>query len=312
MNTPLSSSGLAFGASAYVIWGLFPLLLTELAPANALEVTAQRSVWSLVVCALLLTVMNGWQRMAAVVRNRRTLLMLGASASVIVINWLVYVFAVETGHVSSASLGYYINPLVLVALGVVFLGERLRRAQVVALGIALVAIVVIGAGLGEFPWISLVLAGSFGCYGLLKKQVGRDVDALTGLTVETLLLAPVALAGLALMSNAGGITFGQRGEPGLGLTHDLLLVSTGIVTAGSLLLFAAGARRLPLFVTGLLQYIAPTMMFALAVTYFGEPMPWTRWAGFSLVWVALVVLTVDGWRSRARKPQAVVQPAEPV
>ncbi|WP_236683066.1 EamA family transporter RarD [Demequina globuliformis] len=312
MTTSLSRSGLAYGAGAYLMWGLFPLLMAALKPAGALEITAHRAVWSLVVCLGLVAILRGWARLRAVLRDRRTMLILSAAALVIAVNWLAYVYAVVTDHVNSASLGYYINPLFTVALGVIFLGERLSRGQLIAISIALVAVIVIGVGLGEFPWLSLLMAVSFGFYGLLKKRVGGTVDAITGLTVETMVLAPVAIVGLVALHFAGMQTFLVRGEPGLGLSHDLLLMSTGIFTAGALLLFAAGARRLPLFVTGLLQYIAPTMMFVLAVWHFGEPMPASRWIGFVLVWVALVVLTVDGWLRRPRRADARVEPAEPV
>lgn len=298
----LDRAGLLYGAGAYLMWGLFPLLMHALEPASAVEITAHRAVWSLVVCAAILTAVRGWRRLRAVLADRRTALTLTLAAALIAVNWLVYVFAVVTDRVASASLGYYINPLVSVALGVLVLGERLRRLQVVAVAIAAVAVAVIGVEMGSLPWISLVLAGSFGVYGLIKKRVGRQVDALSGLTVETMVLTPVAVAGIAWMLASGSATFLARGADGLGLGHDLLLASTGLFTAGALLLFAAGARRLPLYVTGLLQYIAPTMMFVLAVTVFGEEMPPGRWAGFVLVWVALVVLTVDSVRAHRRPP----------
>ncbi len=298
MTEALDRRGLIFGASAYVVWGLFPLLMHALKPAGALEITAHRAVWSLLVCVVIVAVMRGWARLRTVLVSRRTLLTLAVAAVFIALNWLVYVYAVVTDHVNSASLGYYINPLVLVGLGVVVLGERLRRLQIIAVAIAVVAVAVIGIEMGGIPWISLVLAGSFGIYGLLKKRVGAQVDAITGLTVETMVLAPVALVGLWWIGASGRATFSERGTEGLGLGHDLLLMSTGIFTAGALLLFATGARRLPLNIVGLLQYIAPTMMFMLAVWHFGEPMPAGRWAGFGLVWVALVLITVDAWRVR--------------
>ncbi|MFV0634041.1 EamA family transporter RarD [Demequina sp.] len=312
MSESLSRSGLAFGAGAYLIWGTFPLLMAALKPAGALEITAHRAVWSVLVCLVLVAVARSWSRLRSALSSPRTLATLAVAAGFVAVNWLIYVYATVTDHVNSAALGYYINPLFTVALGVIFLGERLRRLQVVAIAIALAAVVVIGLGLGEFPWIAVALATTFGIYGLLKKRVGGSVDALTGLTVETIVLAPVALVGLWWIHDTGRQTFLSRGSEGLGVGHDLLLMSTGIFTAGALLLFAAGARRLPLYVTGLLQYIAPTLMFILAVWHFGEPMPWSRWVGFALVWVALVVLTADGWRSRVRRGEARVQPAEPV
>ncbi len=298
MTEEIDRRGLAFGGSAYLVWGLFPLLMHALKPAGAFEITAHRAVWSLLVCLVIVAFVRGWARLRSVLVSPRTLLTLAVAAAIIALNWLVYVYAVVTDHVNSASLGYYINPLVLVGMGVVLLGERLRRLQIVAVSIAAVAVVVIGIDMGGVPWISLVLAFSFGFYGLIKKRVGAHVDVITGLTVETMVLAPAALLGLWWIDTSGRRTFLERGAEGFGLGHDMLLMSTGIFTAGALLLFAAGARRLPLNVTGLLQYIAPTMMFMLAVWHFGEPMPAGRWAGFALVWVALVLITVDAWRVR--------------
>jgi len=307
-TAPLDRRGLLFGASAYLVWGLFPLLMHALIPASALEITAQRAIWSLGVCLVIVACVRGWSRLRVVLTNRRTLLTLALAAILIAANWLVYVYAVVTDQVASASLGYYINPLVTVALGVVVLGERLRRMQLVAVGIAAIAVAVIGIEMGTLPWISLALAFSFGFYGLIKKRVGASVDAITGLTVETLVLAPFALVALVWMSRAGTLTFGARGSEGLGLHHDLLLVSAGIATVGALLLFAAGAARLPLNITGLLQYIAPTMMFMLAVWYFHEPMPAGRWIGFALVWVALVLITVDSWRAWSKRSDPDAEP----
>ncbi|MGC4176059.1 EamA family transporter RarD [Demequina sp.] len=300
-STPLDRKGLLFGASAYVIWGLFPLLMHALIPAGALEITAQRAVWSLVVCLVIVTFVRGWQRLRVVLGNRRAFWTLALAAVLIAANWLIYVFAVVTDRVASASLGYYINPLVTVALGVLVLGERLRRMQLVAVSIAAAAVAVIGFEMGELPWISLALALSFGFYGLIKKRVGASVDAITGLTVETLVLFPFAVAVLVWMGLGDRLTFGSRGSEGLGLHHDLLLMFSGVATVGALLLFAAGAARLPLNITGLLQYIAPTMMFMLAVWHFHEPMPAGRWIGFGLVWVALVFITVDSWRAWSRR-----------
>ena len=307
-TAPLDRRGLLFGASAYLVWGLFPLLMHALIPASALEITAQRAIWSLGVCLVIVACVRGWSRLRMVLTNRRTLLTLALAAILIAANWLVYVYAVVTDQVASASLGYYINPLVTVALGVVVLGERLRRMQLVAVGIAAIAVAVIGIEMGTLPWISLALAFSFGFYGLIKKRVGASVDAITGLTVETLVLAPFALVALVWMSRAGTLTFAARGSEGLGLHHDLLLVSAGIATVGALLLFAAGAARLPLNITGLLQYIAPTMMFMLAVWYFHEPMPAGRWIGFALVWVALVLITVDSWRAWSKRSDPDAEP----
>ncbi|WP_234996372.1 EamA family transporter RarD [Demequina sp. NBRC 110054] len=310
----LDRTGLGLGLGAYLVWGLFPILMHALEPASAVEITAQRILWSVAVCAVIVTAVRGWGRLRAALTDLKTLGTLALAAALIVTNWLTYVFSVVTDRVAHASLGYYINPLVLVALGVLVLGERLRRLQIVAVGIATIAVGVISVELGGVPWISLVLAFSFGIYGLIKKRVA--VDPITGLSVETMVLAPVAAVVVWRLSASGEATFGVRGSAGLGLSHDLLIASTGVFTVGALLLFSGAAQRLPLNVVGLLQYLAPTIMFMLAVWLWGEEMSPARWVGFALVWIALVVLTVDSLRasrSSLRDPrEAEVEPAEPV
>jgi chloramphenicol-sensitive protein RarD len=224
---------------------------------------------------------------------------LGAAAAMITVNWGVFIWAVNSEQVVETSLGYFINPLVSVLLGVVLLRERLGRAQWVAVGIATVAVVVLTVDYGRPPWIALALAASFGTYGLLKNRVGRGVGALPGLTVETAILAPAALAALVWLQATGGATTLSEG-PG----HLALLAMSGVLTAAPLLLFAGAARRVPLSTLGLLQYITPVMQLLIGVVLFGEPMPALRLAGFALVWVALAVFSVDGLhragRSRAR------------
>lgn len=312
MNDSLDRRGLAFGFSAYFLWGLFPLLMHALEPASAVEITAQRAWWALLVCLAAVGVARRWRPLITALRTPRVFWTLALAAVLIAINWLTYVFSVVTDRVNSASLGYYINPLVLVALGILVLGERLRRLQVVAVAVAAIAVTVIGIEMGGLPWIALVLALSFGTYGLIKKRV--NVDVLTGLTVETLVLTPFALATMVWLDMSGRATFLSRGESGLGWGHDGLLVSTGAFTVAALMLFSAGAQRIPLNVVGLLQYIAPTMMFMLAVWQFGEPMPPGRWVGFALVWVALILITVDSWRARpgaGHRREAMPDPVEP-
>lgn len=300
MHQELDRRGLAYGTTAYVIWGLFPIFMAALEPAGAFEIVAWRAISSLVVCLAIVAVIRGWSRVMRVVRDRRVLLRLVAASLLIAVNWGVMVYAVVTDRVASTSLGYYINPLLTVALAVIFLREKLRPLQIAAIGVASVAVVVIAVDMGSLPWISLVLATSFGLYSFIKKAVGHKVDALTGLTVETAVQLPIAIVVLIAVAASGNQTLFARGEPGLGWWHDTMLLATGTWTAGALIIFAAGARRLPLNISGLLQYIAPTMTFALAVWYFHEPMPAARWAGFSLVWVALVLITVDSWRARSR------------
>lgn len=280
--------GLAFAIGAYGLWGLLPIFFALLLPTDAFEIVAWRIVLSLVFCALLLTVTRGWSVFARIVRDRRIVLIMGLAGLFILVNWLVYVFAALSGHIVEASLGYFTNPIVTVLLGVFVLRERLRPLQWISIGISAVAVLVLAINYGSFPWIALTLAVSFGVYGLIKKQVGGRVDAISGLTIETAWLAPLAIAQLIGMTVTSGLTIGTVSP-----AHTVLLLSAGVVTAVPLLLFAAAARRLPLTVLGLTQYIAPILQFLIGVFFFKEDMPAARWLGFSLVWVALVVLTVD-------------------
>ena len=305
--------GALLGLSAYLLWGSFPLYFPLLAPAGAVEVLIHRVLWTLVVCALALTVLQAarrpaWAPVRALVASPRTVALLALAAAVIAVNWGVYIYAVQSGHVVEASLGYFINPLVTVALAVVVQGERLRPLQWAALGVGVVAVAVITLDYGRLPWISLVLAASFGTYGLAKTRLGgaagARLGALTSLTAETLILAPIALAALTVLETTGRGTFSQ-GAP----WHALLLASAGLVTAVPLLLFAAGAARVPLTTTGLLQYVTPVIQLVIGVAVLGEAMPASRWVGFALVWVALVVLTTDMLRA-ARHRRAVVPRAD--
>ncbi|WP_250443908.1 EamA family transporter RarD [Actinotalea sp. C106] len=284
--------GLALGVSAYLLWGFLPLYFPLLEPSAPIEVVAHRIVWSLLFCAVALLVTRGGRTFAAAVRDLRTLVTLATAAVLVATNWLVFVHGVLSGHTVDAALGYYINPLVTVALAVLVLGERMRRAQWVALGIGALAVGVITVGLGRLPWVALALAGTFGLYGLIKNRVGRTVPAVTSLAVETAVLTPVALVYLLWLGSVGLGTFAQHGTP-----HALALAGTGVITAVPLLLFGAAARRLPLSVIGLLQYAAPTMQFLVGVLVFREEMPALRWWGFGLVWLALVILTTDGLRT---------------
>ena len=277
--------GVALGAAAYLLWGLFPLYWPLLEPAGAVEILAHRVVWSLVVVAAVLVVQRRWRWIGALGRRRVALLV--AAALFIAVNWATYIYGVNTGQVVETSLGYFVNPLVTVGLGVLVLHERLRATQWAAVGIAGVAVVVLTLDYGRPPWIALVLAVSFGLYGLLKKQVG--IGAVDSLAVETAVLFAPALAYLVLLAGRGSGTFGAAGSG-----HALLLVSTGLVTAVPLLFFGAAATRVPLTVIGLLQYLAPVMQFLIGVLLYREPMPASRIAGFALVWLALVLLTADG------------------
>ncbi len=290
---PGGRTGVLLGLGAYLMWGLFPLYFRLLEAAGAVEIVLHRIVWSLLACAVMVTVVRGWSTVRAM--TRRQVLLLAAAAVVLSVNWGVFIWAVNTEQVVETSLGYFINPLVSVLLGVLLLGERLRRVQWAAVGVAAGAVVVLTYDYGRPPWIAIALAASFGSYGLIKNRVGRGVGALPGLTVETAVLAPFAVAGLAWLAARGQSTFTAEG-PGL----TVLLMASGVLTALPLLLFAGAARRVPLSTVGLLQYITPVMQLLIGVLLFGEPMPPLRLVGFALVWVALAVFTVDGLRSAGR------------
>jgi chloramphenicol-sensitive protein RarD len=299
-------TGILAGLGAYGLWGVFPLYFPLLEPAGGVEIVAHRVLWSLLFVALLLTVLRRWPLVLAVVRDRRSVLVLAAAAVLIAANWLVFVYGVNSGHVVETSLGYFINPLVSVVLGVVFFAERLRALQWTAVGIAAVAVGVLTVDYGHPPWIALTLALSFGTYGLMKKLV--RVEAAPGLFVETALVALPATAVLIFLHVRGEGTFAAAGAG-----HALLLASSGVATAVPLLLFAAAARRIPLSTVGLLQYVTPLMQLSIGVFVDGEPMPPARLAGFSIVWVALAVFTFDSVRtarSSGRRPPAAAIPAE--
>jgi chloramphenicol-sensitive protein RarD len=301
----LDPRGLATGLGAYLLWGVLPLYFELLKPSGAVEVVAHRVLWSLIFCAAVLSATRTWRAFGVVLRNRRTMALVATAAVLLAVNWLTFVFAALSGHVVDASLGYFINPLVTVLLAVVVLRERLRRLQWVSLGFGALAVVVITVGYGRLPWVALTLAASFGVYGLIKNRVGRSVAAAPGLAAETLVLAPVSAGYLVWLQTTGDATFGVSGG-----WHALALAGTGIATALPLLLFGEAARRLPLSVVGMLQYLAPVLQFLIGVLVLHETMPPARWWGFALVWVALVLLTVDGVRNqRSRRPRPVGAPA---
>lgn len=286
-------SGLVYGASANVLWGVFPLYFLLLAPAGAFEIVAWRVLFSLVFCALALTVTRSWRGVGALLRRRRVVLTMGLAGALIYVNWQTYVLGTLAGRVVETALGYFTMPLVTALLGVLVLHERLRRMQWVALALGGTAVLVIAFGYGEVPWIAIVLALSFGAYGLVKRRVRDDVDAPSGLALETLWLAPVAVVQLVVVSVTSGLVFGTAGWP-----HTVLLMLAGVVTAVPLLLFASAARRLPLTILAVVQYIVPVLQFVIGVWVLHEPMPLERWIGFGIVWLALVVFTADLIRSR--------------
>jgi chloramphenicol-sensitive protein RarD len=296
-------TGVVAGLAAYLLWGLFPLYFPLLEPAGGLEIVAHRIVWSLLFVGLLLTVLRAWPQVRAAVADRRTLLVLSVAALLIVVNWLVFVFAVNAGHVVESSLGYFINPLVSVLLGVVAFRERLRRLQWVAVGLAVVAVVVLTVDYGHPPWIALALAGSFGFYGLMKKLV--RVEAAPGLFLETALVFVPALVVIVVLESRGSAAFAHEGAG-----NAVLLAFSGVATAVPLLLFAASARRVPLSTVGLLQYVNPLIQLAIGVFVLGEPMPPARVAGFAIVWLALAVFTADSLR-QARSTRRAAARAVP-
>jgi chloramphenicol-sensitive protein RarD len=283
---------LVLGIGAYLWWGFLPLYLNLLHPAGAVEVIAHRVLWSLVACGVLLRVVHQGAALRRAVSSPRSFGLLTLCGALLVINWLTFVYAVLSGHVVDGALGYFINPLFSVALGVVLLHERLRPAQWVALGIAATAVVVIGVSAGHVPWIALALALSWGFYGYTEKKVGVTVPVVAALTVETCTMAPLAGAYVIWLGLTGGQSF-----TGYGTWHALAMAGLGVVTVVPLLLFNGAARRLPLTVVGMLQYLNPTLQFLTGVFLFHEVMPPARWFGFAVVWIALVILGVDGLRA---------------
>ncbi|MFB7475434.1 EamA family transporter RarD [Kitasatospora sp. NPDC056184] len=296
--------GLWYGFAAYGIWGLFPLFWPLLEPGAADDILANRMVWSLVAVVLLLVVQRHWGWIRPLLRQPRRLAMLGAAATVISVNWGVYIWGVNTGHVVETSLGYFINPLVTIAFGVLVLKERLRRAQWAAVGIGALAVAVLTVGYGRLPWIALTLALSFATYGLLKKTVG--LSGLESLAAESAFMFPFALAYLVYLQFSGRGTFGHTVAGEYGWGHTGLLVLSGVITAVPLLFFGAAAVRVPLSMLGLLQYLAPVFQFLIGIAVFHESMPPARWAGFALVWAALAVLTWDALR-RVRADRAAAR-----
>jgi chloramphenicol-sensitive protein RarD len=285
--------GFLLGVAAYAMWGLFPLYWPLLEPAGAFEILAHRIVWSMVTMGVLVALLGRTGTFRRVVADGRVARLLALAAALITVNWATYIWGVNNGHVVETALGYFINPLVTVLMGVFILGERLRAWQWAAMGVATFAVVVLTVDYGRLPWVALVLALTFGSYGLCKKQAGAP--AIESITYETMLVGPIALGYLVWLGAQGDSNF-----VGHGAGHTLLFMTTGIVTAVPLICFGGAAIRVPLVTLGLLQYLTPTLQFLLGVFYFHEDMPAGRWIGFVLVWIALVIFTVDSVRHQRR------------
>jgi chloramphenicol-sensitive protein RarD len=281
--------GLLFGVSAYSLWGAFPLYWPLLEPANPLEIVSHRAVWTLVFCFIVLTATKALKSTLTTLKRPTVAVKLFLSSLLISINWLVYIWATNNEHVVEASLGYYINPLIIIGFGVIFLKEKMRPLQWAAVSIATLGVLVLTFDYGRLPWIALALAVSWGSYGLIKKQLG--LGALEGLAIETFISSFFYLAYLIYIGNQGTGQFGQS----WGLTA--LLISAGAVTAIPLLLFNGSTNRLPFTTIGLLQYITPTLQFSIGVWVLNEDMPTARWIGFLIIWAALVALAIDLIRS---------------
>ncbi|WP_234352843.1 EamA family transporter RarD [Streptomyces sp. NRRL B-1140] len=290
--------GLLNGFAAYGMWGLVPLFWPLLKPAGAAEILANRMVWSLVFVGAALLVLRRWSWAGELLRQPRKLALITVAAAVITVNWGLYIWSVNSGHVVEASLGYFINPLVTIAMGVLLLKERLRPVQWAAVGTGCAAVVVLTIGYGRPPWISLCLAFSFATYGLVKKKVG--LGGIESLAAETAIQFLPALGFLVWLSARGDSTFATEG-----MGHAALLASAGIVTALPLVCFGAAAIRVPLSTIGLLQYLTPVFQFLLGILYFHEAMPPERWAGFALVWLALTLLTWDALRTARRSARTL-------
>ena len=280
------NKGILAGIGAYTFWGLFPIYWRLLEKDPAIEILAHRMVWSMLFVAVLMTVQREWRWLGEALRNRKTVLVYTLAAILLAVNWFTYIWAVNAGYVVEASLGYFINPLVNFLLGVIFLGEKLRPGQVAAVILAGLGVVYLTVSYGSLPWISLVLAFTFGMYGLIKKTA--VLESMHGFSLETMVLFLPALAYLLYRESAGVGAFGHQG-----VMTTTLLVLAGPVTSIPLLMFGYAARRIPLSMLGFIQYIAPTLQFLLGVFVYAEPFPPARLVGFSIIWLALLIYSLE-------------------
>ena len=295
-ESAIRRAGLINGFSAYLLWGVMPLLFAAAAPTGALELVSHRVIWSLGFCAILLVFTGGFLRTWQILRSPRLFGLLLLASVLIAINWTTFIYGVETNQLVEISLGYYLNPLISIGLGVVFLGEKLRPLQWTAVGFGLLAVIIVGIGLGRVPYLAFTVALSFGLYGLVKNKVGSRVGALEGMAVESLVLAVPSAIYLIILGSLGLQTF-----TGFGGWHVFVIIITGPATAIPLILFSAAARRIPLSWVGMLQYLTPTIQFTLGVTVLGEMMSTTRWVGFFVIWIAVVLLCTDMIRHSRRR-----------
>ena len=295
-ESAIRRAGLINGFSAYLLWGVMPLLFAAAAPTGALELVSHRVIWSLGFCAILLVFTGGFLRTWQILRSPRLFGLLLLASVLIAINWTTFIYGVETNQLVEISLGYYLNPLISIGLGVIFLGENLRPLQWTAVGFGLLAVIIVGIGLGRVPYLAFTVALSFGLYGLVKNKVGSRVGALEGMAVESLVLAVPSAIYLIFLGSLGLQTF-----TGFGGWHVFVIIITGPATAIPLILFSAAARRIPLSWVGMLQYLTPTIQFTLGVTVLGEMMSTTRWAGFFVIWIAVILLCTDMIRHSRRR-----------
>lgn len=291
--------GVAAALGAYLLWGIVPMFWPLLDRAGAVEILAHRILWSTVLGAILIALFAR-RRWRGQVRGSGTILRLTLASIVIAVNWGTYIWAVNNGRVTESALGYYINPLLAILVGVFVFSEKLAPVQWAAIGLATVAVIVITIEYGQPPWVALVLAVSFTIYGVIKKRL--KVEPIVSLTVESALMTLPAIGFMVWLASRGSATFLN-----LGIGHDLLLAASGVVTAIPLLLFAYAAQRIPLSLLGITQYLAPTLQFLLGVFYFREAMSTGRWIGFALVWLALMIITVQALRSARRARQIPVE-----
>ena len=293
------SLGLLFGVGSYVLWGLFPLYWPLLKPASPLEIVSHRAVWTLIFCLIVLALSKQLHSAISVVKRPKMMAGLFLSTILVSINWLTYIWATNNGHVVEAALGYYINPLIIIAFGVLLLREKMRPLQWLAVGIAAIGVTILTIDYGRLPWVAISLALSWGTYGLVKKKL--DLGALDGLAIETLISFIPYVGYLIYLGNQGTGQFGQ--SPGL----TILLISAGAVTAIPLLLFNGSTTRLPYSTIGLLQYITPTIQFSIGVWVRHEDMPAARWIGFLVIWLALAALAADLVRSSRAVDNGITQ-----